>query len=274
MTSVENRMLKQLQRRKEEGTLRTLDIHNRAPTPSSSSSSEIDQINNNQHHPLVDFSSNDYLGLARSTSQILKVQDAYDSHITKTHTQNTSAILGATGSRLLSGNSTLSLTLESNLAHIHNRPCALLCNSGYDANLSILSSLPLSEDVVLMDALVHNSLIMGTRMSRIKQENVMYFRHNDVNHLTQLLERMQGRLGHVFVVVESVYSMDGDVAPLQDILNVAETFHARVIVDEAHGLGIYGKTNVGDLALPECKQTSIHKQEQQEENDKEKQTER
>jgi len=185
---------------------------------------------------------------------------------TVSHYQEIAAKLGSTGSRLLSGNAALPRFVEANLTDVHNRPDALLCNSGYDTNLSILSYIPIYGDFVIMDELVHNSLVMGVRMSRVNKGDVIIFRHNDVGYLeTKLLhlscrkEERQDALvsregvssSSVIIVVESVYSMDGDIAPLAAILMVASDFGTNVIVDEAHGLGVYGTSNPRDLILPE-----------------------
>ena len=216
---------------------------------------------------MIDFSSNDYLGLAHCPHQLEKVSLEFDSfqHQVK---QSSLPLLGATGSRLLSGDSILSQTLEQKLAKIHHREAALLFNSGYDANLSILSSIPLPHDFIIMDELCHNSLIMGIRMGRggggnlnnnNSSSHVMMFQHNNVIHLKQMLqmahEKMQkmsssnGKDANIIIVVESVYSMDGDVAPLLDIFQLSEEYNASVVVDEAHGLGVYGKTNPHNLLL-------------------------
>jgi len=219
-----------------------------------------DDINN--HTSTIDFCSNDYLGLAHSVAQHdmveLKMKD-YTSRFPPPY-------LGSTGSRLLSGNSALCVQLEGFLASVHHRPAALICNSGYDANLSLLSSLPLFQDVVIMDELCHNSLIMGVQMSRIQRDHIWYFQHNNMLQLEQLLIQAKkycittysgntsrsisssstsrsSRSSIIFVVVESVYSMDGDIAPLQQVLDLSLQYHAHVIVDEAHGLGVYGRAN-------------------------------
>mmetsp|Transcript_30550 Transcript_30550/g.61919 ORF Transcript_30550/g.61919 Transcript_30550/m.61919 type:complete len:477 (+) Transcript_30550:27-1457(+) len=264
---MEERFRSQLARRTEEGTLRSLryrvgveglDRSREASTPS------------------IDFSSNDYLGLARCPHQLQQVEMAFTSHIAQvvgdssdgtTQTRRTvQPLLGSTGSRLLSGDSTLAASLESQLAEIHNRPAALLFNSGYDANLSILGCSLMPGDVVVMDELCHNSLVMGVRMSRLGWEGgsdtnqtVRMFRHNNVESLVSVLDDIMcdarrsgtipGPRGNILILVESVYSMDGDVAPLQRILDVAASRGASVVVDEAHGLGIYGRTNAEDLYI-------------------------
>ena len=189
----------------------------------------------------LDFSSNDYLGLAHDKMQQDLVEESY-----KRWKKRSISTLGATGSRLLSGDSLFCRELENCLAKIHNRPAAMIFNSGYDANLSVLSSLLLKEDVVLLDELCHNSLIMGIKMSRCREYNT--FQHNDMLDLRKQLEQLVCK-GKVMIVVESVYSMDGDVAPLREILDIAYNFGFEVVVDEAHGLGSFGRTNVIDLSV-------------------------
>lgn len=192
----------------------------------------------------IDFSSNDYLGLAQSQRQHDLVQGTYARLASQKDGRN-SIMLGSTGSRLLTGDSDYAQTLERRLAKWHRRPAALLCNSGYDANLSVLSCLTL-DTIVLMDELSHNSLQMGVRLC--KDCTVEKFRHNDLGNLQRLLEKYNSKSEMpILVVVESVYSMDGDLAPLRDILNLSLRFKACVIVDEAHGLGVFGNTGMGVL---------------------------
>lgn len=219
-------MKDQLDKRKKEGSLRV-------PLPTSELQKSSDSSS--------DFSSNDYLGLSRDSKQKELVEQSYNRWSNRGQSK-----LGATGSRLLSGDSLLCRELENWLATVHNRPAATIFNSGYDANISILSSLLLPDDVVLLDELCHNSLIMGIQMSRGKDYKT--FRHNDVGDLRKHLQLTECK-GRVLIVVESVYSMDGDIAPLQEILNLANEFGSEVIVDEAHGLGSYGRTNSTNLSL-------------------------
>ena len=226
--NMETRLQQALDRRRTEGTLRTLKSISELETES------------------VDFSSNNYLGLASCPRQVRLVERAFN---------NASAScpkLGATGSRLLSGDSVYCRQLEEWLAQVHNRPAALIANSGYDANLSITSCLPV--DVVVMDELCHNSIVMGVRWLKKRDQTTVIrkFRHNNVEHLLEVLQSSTATAGNVvMVIVESVYSMEGDVAPLQQILDMCWEFRVQVVVDEAHGLGIYGRTNRRDLALEE-----------------------
>ena len=260
---MEERFRYQLDRRADDGTLRSLRhgaaINNDNCVP------RMPGQNRSSTFPTIDFASNDYLGLARCPHQLRMVEKAFAAHVPKLVASG-SPILGSTGSRLLSGDTSLAASLEVDLAKAHNRSAALLFNSGYDANLSVLGCSLMPGDIVVMDELCHNSLIMGVRMSRLGWEgggsigNVKMFRHNDVESLVEVLDNIVnpgsngptsalGDDSKILIVVESVYSMDGDVAPLEQILDVASSRGASVVVDEAHGLGIYGTTNADDLIL-------------------------
>ena len=189
----------------------------------------------------IDFSSNDYLGLAQSSRQRRKVDDAYR--------KLPSGLLGSTGSRLLTGDSDYAQSLERTLAKWHKRQSALICNSGYDANLSVMSCLSLNSTVII-DELCHNSIQTGIRLG--KDCTVRKFRHNDHESLERILveEKTTAREKQIIIVVESIYSMDGDSAPLKEIFDVALTHNSCVIVDEAHGTGVMGKNGLG--LLEEC----------------------
>jgi len=190
----------------------------------------------------IDFSSNDYLGLSYDPKQHMKVEETYRSLL------DNNKLLGSTGSRLLTGDSEYAHTLEERLAKWHRRPAALLCNSGYDANLSVMSCLTL-DTTVIMDELSHNSLQMGVKLS--KNCDVAVFRHNDLKDLERLLQLYHTnevkKTKPILVVVESVYSMDGDIAPLKEMLDLSLKYQACVIVDEAHGMGVFGSHGMGVL---------------------------
>lgn len=181
----------------------------------------------------VDFLSNDYLGLARS--------EALRQNIETTFLQLNEAIKinGSTGSRLLSGNHKYAEELEHSLAKIFMAEAALIFNSGYNANLSILSCVPTKADTIIHDELIHASLIDGARLSFAKRRS---FRHNDLNDLEKKLRSAQGQK---FVVVESIYSMDGDACPLQELVVLCEQHGAYIIVDEAHSTGLWGNDGNG-----------------------------
>ena len=196
---------------------------------------------------LIDFSSNDYLGFSASetifhrASEILKHQNIKAN--------------GATGSRLLTGNHRLYEHLEQHIAQFHNTEAALLFNSGYDANVGFFSSVPQRGDIILYDELCHASIRDGIQMSHA---NAYKFRHNDVTDFKTKLENFSLPLGempkgqrgdiqdqNVFVVTESVFSMDGDMGHLEAIATLCETYASYLIVDEAHALGVMGVTGAG-----------------------------
>lgn len=180
---------------------------------------------------LADFCSNDYLGLARSQKLRELIKQEED--------QYKELPLGATGSRLLSGNNPLFEELEGIIASYHQGEAALLFNSGYTANVGLLSALPQRGDTVLYDEASHASIKDGLRLCFARN---YAFRHNSVEDLRQ---KMKLATGQVYVVVETVYSMDGDKAPLRELSQVCEEFGAALIVDEAHAVGLYGERGEG-----------------------------
>ena len=178
-----------------------------------------------------DFTSNDYLGLARSVGLQQNIERRTKELGLPSH--------GSTGSRLLSGNSVFARELEQKLALLFRGEAALLFNSGYSANLALISSVAQKGDTILYDQLSHVCLKEGAWLSKAQS---FAFRHND---LTDLEARLQKATGNVFVVVESVYSMDGDMAPLDEMATLCENYGARLIVDEAHSTGTFGQQGNG-----------------------------
>lgn len=184
---------------------------------------------------LTDFCSNDYLGFAQSAQ--LK-------HNTETYLkQYPNYLNGSTGSRLLTGNTTFCEELEADIAKYHNAEAGLIFNSGYDANLGLFSSLPQRGDTIIADELIHACIIDGARLSHA---NRYTFKHNDV---TSLEEKLKKSTGKIYIAVESIYSMDGDKAPLNEIITLADTYGAHVIVDEAHAVGVFNNGLVNQLNL-------------------------
>jgi 8-amino-7-oxononanoate synthase len=183
---------------------------------------------------LVDFCSNDYLGFARSAG----IRERVNQYL-----QQISHLNGSTGSRLLSGNTTLSEELEHEIASFHDAEAGLIFNSGYDANLGLFSCLPQRGDTIITDELIHACIIDGARLSHA---NRYTFKHNDLNSLEDKLKRATG---NCYIAVESVYSMDGDSAPLVEMIALAETYDAHLIVDEAHAVGVFDKGLVNALNL-------------------------
>ena len=169
-----------------------------------------------------DFSSNDYLGFSRDQNKL-------------THS-------GSTGSRLISGNSEDIERLESEIANFHQAESGLIFNSGYVANLGLFSTVPNRGDTVLYDELIHASIRDGIRLSNADSFS---FKHNNVGHLEEKLSKSKG---NIFVVVESVYSMDGDSPDLLKVSKACKNFGANLIVDEAHAVGVVGEKGDGLVA--------------------------
>lgn len=173
---------------------------------------------------LIDFCSNDYLGVAKNN--LLNGE-------TKV------LATGSTGSRLLAGNYALIEEVEKQIAVFHQADEALIYNSGYDANIGLLSCVPQKGDTILYDQLSHASIRDGIRLSFAQ---AFSFEHNNVEDLKKKLHLASG---NIFVVTESVFSMDGDIAPLQKLVQLCKQFNAHLIVDEAHATGIIGEKGEG-----------------------------
>ncbi|UOQ50843.1 aminotransferase class I/II-fold pyridoxal phosphate-dependent enzyme [Hymenobacter cellulosivorans] len=181
----------------------------------------------------VDFSSNDYLGLARSGALHAALRQML---------ANESRLAGSTGSRLLTGNSAATEALEIQLARFHRAEAALLFNSGYSANLGFFQAVPQRGDTILYDSASHASVKDGIRSSFASSYS---FRHND---LADLEKRLNRATGEVFVAVEALYSMDGDQAPLPELAAFCTARSLHLVVDEAHTNGIYGPNGEGLVA--------------------------
>lgn len=185
---------------------------------------------------LADFCSNDYLGLAKNQS--LANQIEADFNLLKPNFQ---AINGSTGSRLISGHSRLFEQFEKKCAAFHQAEAALLFSSGYDANVGLLSAITQKGQVVFCDQLLHASLIDGLRLGKAERK---IFKHNDLGDLENLLSEYPIETPK-WVVVESLYSMDGDMAPLKELVHLKNKYKAEIILDEAHAGGIYGPIGNG-----------------------------
>lgn len=181
-----------------------------------------------QHH-LIDFTSNDYFGLTRS-------QELSD--LINENKEEVSAN-GSGGSRLLSGNFLITERVEEFIASYHLSEAALIFNSGYDANIGLFSAILKKGDVVIYDEYIHASVRDGIRLGLAQSFS---FKHNNIEDLERLLKK---QTSSVYVAVESVYSMDGDIAPLKKIRDLCKMYNAALIVDEAHSAGIYGDSGNG-----------------------------
>ena len=179
--------------------------------------------------------SNNYLGLTGDERVMRGAEDAL-------HRFGT----GLTGSRLLNGTIPLHLELERELAEWMDTEDALVFSTGHQANLGVLGTLLGPADTVIVDSGDHASILDGCLLSRAK---LRPFRHNRLDKLEKMLERAQSDGGGVLVVVDGVFSMEGDIAPLHEICELCERFGARLMVDEAHGAGVLGARGAGTAEL-------------------------
>lgn len=201
----------------------------------------------------IDFSSNDYLGFAKN-EEIFETTHQY-------LVDNNIKINGATGSRLISGNHNSYNITENYIAAFHQSEAALIFNSGYDANVGFFSAVPQRNDIILYDELCHASIRDGIQMSHAKSYK---FQHNDYEDLEVLLikfqtsnsELVEGQLPTsssllptIYIVTESVFSMDGDVPNMEILVQLSEKYNALLVVDEAHALGVFGDKGEGLVQL-------------------------
>ncbi|KAJ5256560.1 Pyridoxal phosphate-dependent transferase major region subdomain 2 [Penicillium angulare] len=195
----------------------------------------------------VDFSSNDFLSL--STASIYR--NRLLAHLNKAPE---SFPFSSGGSRLLDGNSAYAEELEQFVAEFHHAPTALLFNSGFDANIGVLSSIPQPGDLVVYDEYIHASIHEGIRLSRAGRQAM--FSHSSPIDLRKVLEssiqndkNIQDGTRNIFIVIESIYSMDGDIAPIKEFLDIVDELlpcgNGYFIVDEAHATGVFGPRGAG-----------------------------
>lgn len=181
--------------------------------------------------PTILAGTNNYLGLTFDPDCIAAGQEALASLGT-----------GTTGSRMANGNYAGHRALERELAEFYDYPYAMIFSTGYAANLGVLSALLGPDDAVLLDADAHASLYDGASMTRA---GIFRFKHNDPDSLDRRLTRLKDRASRTLVVIEGLYSVLGDTAPLQEFVEVKERHDALLMVDEAHSLGVYGEHGRG-----------------------------
>lgn len=213
------------------------------------------RIENNSYRELlpcserIDFSSNDYLGFSKNKNISEQVQISLDQF------EN---LNGSTGSRLITGNHFIYEELEAELAEFFGTSDALLFNSGYDANLGLFASVPQHGDVILFDEFCHASIRDGIKLSNAKSFS---FKHNNVEDLQKKYRNTSNHNGNTFLAVESIYSMDGDQAPLIELVEFCQKKQIYLIVDEAHATGVFGNSGrglVSQLKLDEQVFAKIH----------------
>lgn len=192
---------------------------------------------------LIDFSSNDYLGLSRHPELIAQSQKKSEEWG-----------VGSGGSRLMSGDTSLHHQLESDIASFKGAEAALVFGCGYLANTGIISSLMKPDDVIFADKLCHASIIDGVRLSKCK---FFRFNHNDTNHLEELLKRQRSNYKNCLIIAESLYSMDGDIAPVEELIWLKNRHSAHLMVDEAHSIGVIGTDGEGLISKEMAKDVEI-----------------
>ncbi len=186
---------------------------------------------------LIDFSSNDYLGLAKNEAIYA---NTFQLLLKKGISEN-----GASGSRLLTGNHSLYDELETQLCEFHNVESALVFNSGYGANLGFFSAVPQRVDLVFYDELIHASIRDGIKMGNAKSYK---FKHNDLEDLKFKCHTERSRNAsdtEVYIVTESVFSMDGDTPDLKTMVDFCKKEGYHLVVDEAHAVGVFGENGSG-----------------------------
>ena len=215
--------------RRELDDLRTLDRYRVLPDISDRNGKEI--VFNGQN--LLNLSSNDYLGLGDDKPMLTGYIRSFSE---RDYTMTSSS------SRLLTGNHPLYDRLEQALATLYGREAALVFNSGYHANIGMLPALSGRHDLVLSDRLNHASIIDGMKIAEAPWQR---YRHRDYDHLEELLAGAADHYRQIFIVTESVFSMDGDLADLARLVALKEKYGAFLIVDEAHGVGVFGEHGLG-----------------------------
>ncbi|BDD04071.1 aminotransferase class I/II-fold pyridoxal phosphate-dependent enzyme [Aureibacter tunicatorum] len=181
----------------------------------------------------INFSSNDYLGI--STNKVLLKEFLSKTDLDKTQ-------FGSCASRLMTGNYEEYFQLEELIAKAYNKENVLFFNSGYHANIGILPAISKKGDLIISDKLNHASIIDGLKLS---PADFTRYRHNDIEHLKSILEKKAHLYNNIFIVTESIFSMDGDIAPLKELVELKKRFETFLYVDEAHALGTHGKKGLG-----------------------------
>ena len=215
--------------RRELDELRALDRYRILPDISARNGKAI--VVNGQS--LLNLSSNDYLGLGDDKQMLAGYRQEFSA---------TDHAMTSSSSRLLTGNHPLYNQLEQALAALYGREAALVFNSGYHANIGMLPALSGRHDLVLSDRLNHASIIDGMKIAEAPYQR---YRHRDYDHLEELLAGAGDRYRQIFIVTESVFSMDGDLADLARLVALKEKYGAFLIVDEAHGVGVFGEHGLG-----------------------------
>ena len=223
--NLENKLKEELDELKTNNLLRTVD-----DLRFISSTKAID----NDGNEFLVFGTNNYLGLTHHPDVIKAAQETSEYGT------------GSTGSRLTTGTSYEARELESNISEFKNVESTLIFNTGYMTNLGVIYALTKENDVIFSDQLNHASIIDGTRISKAK---VKVYKHKDTKDLENLIldELKSNNDGNLFIVSDGVFSMDGDIAPLPELVEIADKYNCTLIIDEAHATGVIGKTGKGTV---------------------------
>lgn len=181
----------------------------------------------------LNLSSNDYLHLSNAAMQREFLSCVIDSP---------DQLMSNPSSRLITGNSSHYTLLEDKLARLYQKEAALVLSSGYMVNSGALPAMTSKRDLVVADKLVHASIIEALRLLPCKFER---YRHNDMNHLESILSSSKGSYESIYIVTESIFSMDGDIAPLKELIELKEQYDAKLYLDEAHAIGTRGEQGLG-----------------------------
>ncbi|MBD0402731.1 pyridoxal phosphate-dependent aminotransferase family protein [Flammeovirga sp. EKP202] len=186
-----------------------------------------------QGKDFISFTSNDYLGIASDKG----LQEAF-----LKENQADFFSFGSASSRLLEGHSSICTQLENTIASSYGKEACLWMNSGYHANIGLMSSLPQKGDLILSDKLNHASIVDGLKLAKAQFER---FRHLDYDHLERLLKKHRENFNKVFIVSEALFSMDGDCCDVKKLVALKQKYSCHLIIDEAHSVGAFGENGLG-----------------------------
>lgn len=197
----------------------------------------------------LNLSSNDYLGIASDKTILDDFWGRASNANGISNSGKTNFLLGSSSSRLLTGNDSVYNDLECVLKNLYKKQAALIFNSGYHANIGIISALAGKKDAVFSDKLNHASIIDGARLSGAK---LFRYKHLDYAHLEDLLKNHRHDFENAIIISESVFSMDGDIADLKKLVELKKKFDGILIVDEAHAFGVFGTNALGICEEQDC----------------------
>ena len=183
---------------------------------------------------MLNLSSNDYLNISTNTDLTLEFSEKYKNH--------PEFLFSSASARLLTGNSNCYFELEKRIASLFNKEAALIFNTGYQANQGVVSSLLTKSDCIFSDKLNHASIVSGLKLSPAEH---FRYRHNDLNHLEEILKKHRSKYKNALIISESVFSMDGDIADIKKLIELKKKYDCMLMIDEAHAFGVFGENLAG-----------------------------